>query len=73
MHFRLQDEHLICDFQERDFRQTLDESARIERHYRNYFDLTIVNDNFDETYNKLRKAIETLSTEPQWVPVSWVY
>lgn len=59
--------------QERDFRETLDESKRIERMYRQHFDLTIVNDNFEETYGKLRRAIETLSMEPQWVPVSWVY
>ncbi|ELU18407.1 hypothetical protein CAPTEDRAFT_181775 [Capitella teleta] len=58
---------------ERDFRETLDESKRIERMYRQHFDLTIVNDNFEETYGKLRRAIETLSMEPQWVPVSWVY
>ena len=59
--------------QERDFRKTLEESAEIERNYKQYFDMSIVNDNMDDTYNKLRKAIETLSTEPQWVPTSWVY
>lgn len=58
---------------ERDFRKTLEESAEIERNYKQYFDMSIVNDNMDDTYNKLRKAIETLSTEPQWVPTSWVY
>ena len=63
---------IVC-FQEQDFRATLDESAQIERNYKGLFDLTIVNDNFDETFNKLRKAIETLSAQPQWVPVSWVY
>ena len=63
----------ILVFQERDFRITLEESQKIERRYKAFFDLTIVNDNIDETFNRLRKAIETLSTEPQWVPVSWVY
>lgn len=58
---------------ERDFQQTLKESQNIERQNQAFFDLKIVNDNMDDTYNKLRKAIETLSTEPQWVPVSWVY
>jgi len=58
---------------EKDFRNTYEESTGIERRYKNYFDLTIVNDNMDETYNKLRRAIEKLNTEPQWVPVSWVY
>lgn len=63
--------HLI--FQEGDFRATYEESTKIERQYKHYFDLTILNDNFDEAYNKLRRAIEMLSTEPQWVPISWVY
>ncbi|KAI0230188.1 MAGUK p55 subfamily member 6, partial [Lamellibrachia satsuma] len=58
---------------ERDFIATKEESRQIGRNYKHYFDLTIVNDNMDTTYNKLRQAIETLSTEPQWVPVSWVY
>jgi len=58
---------------EKDFRNTLEESGKIERKYKQFFDLVIVNDNMDETYNKLRHAIETLSTQSQWVPVSWVY
>ena len=63
----------IFVFQERDFRNTLEESAQIERKYKQFFDITIVNDNIDETYTKLRRAIETLSMQAQWVPVSWVY
>lgn len=58
---------------ELDFRNTLEESARIERQYKQYFDLIIVNDNIDAAYDKLRRAIEALSTEAQWVPVTWVY
>jgi guanylate kinase len=58
---------------ENDFRATFDESSRIERQYKQYFDETIVNDNMDESYNKLRRAIERLSTKHQWVPVTWVY
>ena len=67
---------LIVDvslLQENDFRSTFDESTRIERQYKQYFDEMIVNDNMDETYNKLRRAIEKLSTKHQWVPVNWVY
>ena len=64
---------LLADLQEKDFRNTLEESARIEKDYKGSFDEIIVNDNFDETFVKLRRAIETLSAKPQWVPVSWVY
>ncbi|XP_071388920.1 MAGUK p55 subfamily member 6a isoform X2 [Centroberyx affinis] len=58
---------------ENDLKKTVDESARIRRAYSHYFDLTIVNDNLDKAFDKLQEAVERLSLEPQWVPVSWVY
>lgn len=56
-----------------DLKKTVDESARILRTYRHYFDLIIVNDNLDRAFEKLQSAVDQLCTEPQWVPVSWVY
>uniref|UniRef100_A0A8C1CPY8 MAGUK p55 subfamily member 6-like n=1 Tax=Cyprinus carpio carpio TaxID=630221 RepID=A0A8C1CPY8_CYPCA len=56
-----------------DLKKTVDESARILRAYRHYFDLIIVNDNLDCAFEKLQSAVDQLCTEPQWVPVSWVY
>nr|XP_009506327.1 PREDICTED: MAGUK p55 subfamily member 6 isoform X1 [Phalacrocorax carbo] len=56
-----------------DLKKTVDESARIQRAYNHYFDLTIVNDNLDKAFEKLQTAIERLRLEPQWVPISWVY
>uniref|UniRef100_A0A8C3J5K3 Membrane palmitoylated protein 6 n=1 Tax=Calidris pygmaea TaxID=425635 RepID=A0A8C3J5K3_9CHAR len=56
-----------------DLKKTVDESARIQRAYNHYFDLTIVNDNLDKAFEKLQSAIERLRLEPQWVPISWVY
>ena len=56
--------------------------------YGHYFDLTIVNNDIDETirwnwYNQLEnhgwririleRALEKISATPQWVPISWVY
>ncbi|XP_076009896.1 protein PALS2-like [Genypterus blacodes] len=58
---------------ENDLKKTVDESARIRRAYSHYFDLTIVNDNLDMAFDKLQETVERLSTEPQWVPVSWVF
>ncbi|XP_058241847.1 MAGUK p55 subfamily member 6a isoform X3 [Hemibagrus wyckioides] len=58
---------------ETDLKKTVDESARIKRAYSHYFDLTIVNDNLDKAFEKLQEAVEHLCTEPQWVPVNWVY
>ncbi|XP_018605937.2 MAGUK p55 subfamily member 6b isoform X1 [Scleropages formosus] len=56
-----------------DLKKTVDESARIQRAYRHYFDLTIVNDNLDRAFEKLQATVEKLCAEPQWVPVNWVY
>ncbi|XP_060638063.1 protein PALS2 isoform X3 [Anolis sagrei] len=56
-----------------DLKKTVDESARIQRAYSHYFDLVIVNDNLDKAFEKLQTATEKLRTEPQWVPISWVY
>lgn len=63
----------ISLLQEHDLKKTVDESARIRRAYSHYFDLTIVNDNLDKAFDKLQEAVEQLTVEPQWVPVSWVY
>ncbi|KAK3735094.1 hypothetical protein QZH41_011254 [Actinostola sp. cb2023] len=56
-----------------ELRKTVDESERLYNSYAHFFDSTIVNTNLDEAYRKLEAAIDALSTEPQWVPVSWVY
>lgn len=68
---------LLKDFlfslQDVDLKKTVDESARILRAYRHYFDLIIVNDNLDCAFEKLQSAVDKLCSEPQWVPVSWVY
>jgi len=37
------------------------------------FDLTIVNNDIDDTIRLLEDSFEKLRTTPQWVPVSWVY
>ncbi|XP_076857152.1 MAGUK p55 subfamily member 2b isoform X2 [Brachyhypopomus gauderio] len=56
-----------------ELKRTVDESERIRRAYGHYFDLTIVNDNLDGAYRSLKAALERLTTDHQWVPVSWVF
>ena len=51
----------------------MEESEKLYTNYAHYFDKVIVNENLDDALNELKKCIEALSTEPQWVPVSWVY
>ncbi|XP_049623152.1 peripheral plasma membrane protein CASK isoform X14 [Suncus etruscus] len=49
------------------------ESDILQRTYAHYFDLTIINNEIDETIRHLEDAVELVCTAPQWVPVSWVY
>uniref|UniRef100_A0AAY4BFN5 Membrane palmitoylated protein 2 n=1 Tax=Denticeps clupeoides TaxID=299321 RepID=A0AAY4BFN5_9TELE len=56
-----------------DLKKTVDESARIQRTYRHYFDLAIVNNNLDAAFEALQDAVQQLGSQPQWVPVNWVF
>ncbi|CAK8690288.1 peripheral plasma membrane protein CASK-like isoform X2 [Clavelina lepadiformis] len=49
------------------------ESDLLKDAYQHYFDVTIVNNDIDQTISKLENAIEEASSVEQWVPVSWVY
>nr|XP_014271589.1 peripheral plasma membrane protein CASK isoform X5 [Halyomorpha halys] len=49
------------------------ESELLRQAYGHYFDLTIVNNDIDETIASLERAIERVHSTPQWIPVSWVY
>ncbi|KAG7254217.1 hypothetical protein CRUP_006018, partial [Coryphaenoides rupestris] len=54
-----------------ELQRTCEESARLEGAFGHYFDLAVVNDNLDETYRMLKAALDTVSKNPQWVPVTW--
>ncbi|XP_071838998.1 peripheral plasma membrane protein CASK-like isoform X1 [Apostichopus japonicus] len=49
------------------------ESELLSQAYGHFFDLTIYNNDIDETIRTLEHAMEEICTTPQWVPVSWVY
>ncbi|GLH04611.1 Peripheral plasma membrane protein CASK [Gryllus bimaculatus] len=66
-------ESLASLYEEEDLRQTLEESAALQRAYQKYIDMTITNEDFDVTFRKVVEALDALSTEHQWVPVNWVY
>ncbi|XP_064466218.1 protein PALS2-like isoform X1 [Ornithodoros turicata] len=59
--------------EDEDLRKTVEESAQLQRAYARYFDTVLINSNFDKTYEQLKDVVESLSTESQWVPISWVY
>ncbi|XP_063529742.1 protein PALS2 isoform X1 [Cydia strobilella] len=66
-------ESLASLYEEEDMKQTLEESARIQRQNEKYIDLVLTNHNNDTTYSRIMDALHTLSTDHQWVPVSWIY
>ncbi|XP_023224610.1 MAGUK p55 subfamily member 6-like isoform X2 [Centruroides sculpturatus] len=66
-------ESLASLYEDEDLKKTIEESARLQRAYEKYFDSYLVNDSFDKTFEQLKDTIDALSTEPQWVPISWVY
>ncbi|KAK8389162.1 hypothetical protein O3P69_020855 [Scylla paramamosain] len=66
-------ESLASLYEEDDFKRTMEESAKLQRAYDKYFDLVIVNNDLNDTLNQIVEAVNRLATEPQWVPVTWVY
>ncbi|GBP36822.1 MAGUK p55 subfamily member 2 [Eumeta japonica] len=66
-------ESLASLYEEDDMKETLEDSARIQRQYEKYIDFVIINNNIDTTYSKIMDALHSLSTDHQWVPVSWIY
>lgn len=60
-------------FEDEDLQLTVEESARLFRMYENYFDIVLVNNHFERTFEQLREAIDALSMAPQWIPISWIY
>ncbi|XP_047531585.1 peripheral plasma membrane protein CASK isoform X6 [Vanessa atalanta] len=49
------------------------ESDQLRRTYGHYFDMSIVNNDIDDTLGQLEAALARMRSSPQWVPVSWVY
>ncbi|CAH2104894.1 unnamed protein product [Euphydryas editha] len=66
-------ESLASLYEEEDLKQTLEDSARIQRQYEKYIDLVLTNNNSDSTYARLMDALHALATDHQWVPVTWIY
>ena len=63
----------VCVFQDEELQRTCDESSKLQTAFEHYFDLSIVNDNLDETYRSVKAALQTVSKNPQWVPVTWLF
>lgn len=66
-------ESLTSLYAEEDVVKNLEESARIQRAFANYFDLVTVNESHDQTYREVMDAWLALTVMDQWVPSTWVY
>jgi len=53
--------------------RNLEESAKLQRAYCNYFDLVVVNESWEETFQKVMNALDDVEHESSWVPSKWVY
>ena len=49
------------------------ESEQLKQAYSHFFDMTIVNNDIEETIRILQRTVNGLCSQAQWVPVSWVY
>ncbi|XP_034098472.1 protein PALS2 isoform X2 [Drosophila nasuta] len=56
-----------------DLISTVEESTFVQRKYEKYFDMVIVNEDFDETFRQVVETLDQMSHEEQWVPVNWIY
>ncbi|XP_015769015.1 PREDICTED: peripheral plasma membrane protein CASK-like [Acropora digitifera] len=59
--------------QDESLQRLAEESETLRKSHGHLFDLTIVNNDIDDTIRLLETSFEQLHASPQWVPVSWVY
>ncbi|XP_070502108.1 protein PALS2 isoform X1 [Chironomus tepperi] len=66
-------ESLASLYEDDELVNQVEESMMLQRKYEKYFDMVIVNEDFDQTFRQVLDALELLSHEHQWVPVNWIY
>jgi len=49
------------------------ESEQLRKTYGHLFDMVLVNNDIEETIQVLETTMEKIHSQPQWIPVSWVY
>ena len=64
---------LLSPLQDESLQRLAKESEALRKTYGHLFDLTIINNDIDDTIRLLENSFEQIRTTPQWVPVSWVY
>ncbi|XP_051265314.1 MAGUK p55 subfamily member 5b isoform X2 [Dicentrarchus labrax] len=55
-----------------ELKEVIEKAREMEHNFGHLFDATIVNMDPDQAFYELRRLIDKLDTEPQWVPTSWL-
>ncbi|KAJ3606144.1 hypothetical protein NHX12_025665, partial [Muraenolepis orangiensis] len=55
-----------------ELKEVIEKAREMEQSYGHLFDAAVVNGDPDTAFRELRRLIEKLDTEPQWVPTSWL-
>lgn len=55
-----------------DLKEVIEKAREMEQNFGHFFDATIVNMDPEQAFHELRRLIDKLDTEPQWVPTSWL-
>ncbi|XP_037304983.2 MAGUK p55 subfamily member 5b isoform X1 [Pungitius pungitius] len=55
-----------------DLKEVTEKAREMEQTFGHFFDATVVNMDPDQAFHELRRLIDKLDTEPQWVPTSWL-
>merc|ERR1719361_3335446 len=64
-------ESLTSLYAEEDVVKNLEESARLQRAFANYFDLVVINESHEQTYREVMDAWLALQVMDKWVPSTW--
>ncbi|KAG8011433.1 MAGUK p55 subfamily member 5-A [Nibea albiflora] len=55
-----------------ELKEVIEKAREMEHNFGQFFDATIVNMDPEQAFHELRRLIDKLDTEPQWVPTSWL-
>ncbi|XP_028295354.1 MAGUK p55 subfamily member 5-A-like isoform X1 [Gouania willdenowi] len=55
-----------------DIKDVIEKAREMENNYGHFFDASIFNTDPEQAFHELRRLIDKLDTEPQWVPTSWL-
>lgn len=55
-----------------ELKEVIEKAREMEHNFGHLFDAAIVNMDPDQAFQELRRVIDKLDTEPQWVPTSWL-